>query len=166
MFERSIYPLMSSGMKKFLLLLCMCAVFASCKDDPENYGTLIVGAWEAKNPQIEISGAPNDVYKLLKEEMNDRFDHAGGVFEFKVDNTVSGPGGNGVYKISDHRLQITHEGSGETPFNFTIVSLNNRSIMLTYNALEEQPALSILYPELTKCLVTITASKTRVKNNK
>ena len=157
---------MPFGMKKILLLFSVCAVCFACNPDPVKYGGLIIGAWEVKEREIDISGA-GDNYDMLRLEMREKFDWIGEVFEFKTGNIVTDSEENdGTYYIVGDRLQMKPAGSGGEALNFTIVNLKNRSLIITYEAVEELPVLTEHFPELTKCLVTITATKkNKLQNN-
>ncbi len=148
---------MPPKMKKILLLISVCALFSACKPDPVKYGELIIGAWEVKDKVIDIAGVYGENNRMITDELNEKFDWVGDIFEFKTGNVVSGPGGDGTYYIDGSRLQMTPAGSNA--LNFTIVSLVSRSLVLTYDAAVELPTLTSLYPKLTRCLVTITATK-------
>ncbi len=145
-------------MKKTVLLFAALLLFFSCTEKPENYSTLILGSWEVTDVNMEIRGVTGDTYEMVKETMNEKLDFIGEIFIFQADNVVSAPMGDGLYHIDGNRLQIVPEQGGT--LNFTIISLNNRSLVLTYDAKAEQPMLSLL-PGLTKCLATITASKNK-----
>lgn len=142
-----------------MFLLAVCSVFASCCENEEEYATLILGVWDLKNPaEIEIRGAPESMYQVIKESMEDKAALVGDTFEFRTDNVFIYEGGEGEYHLDGRILTLD---MGAERMNLTIESLNNRSLLMTYDAIVEQPALLDIAPALTKCLITFSASKRR-----
>ncbi len=143
-------------MKKILLPLSVCALLFGCKPDPAKYSDLIIGAWEVKTTTPTISGVTGEKYTVVKE-LCEKYDRTGEIFEFKAGNIFTGPEIEGTYSIDGNKLRIMPEG--EDALNFTILNLSYRSAVVTYDLLEETPALTVGLPELTQCFVTVTAVK-------
>lgn len=150
------YSITVCKMKKILLILIACSGLASCCENEDKYATLILGIWELKDAEIEIKGAPENMYQVIKETMKEKAALVGDTFEFRTGNIFIYGGGEGKYYLDGRKLELH---IGDEHMNLTVQSLNNRSLLMTYDAKTEQPAILEIAPALTKCMITFSASK-------
>lgn len=133
-------------MKNYLLVLCLLAILlVSCKDDEPEINPLI-GTWELDDATLEFQSSGFSYSEFSGD--NDVYGESSYIIQFFDDltyereiNDIPGFGdindeGEWEQDGEDIDLDSDDDEIGGVPYSFTLVEVNDRSLVLTYE--EEQ----------------------------